>query len=62
MEVLNLFWNAINDIGYLDSDLDINDFIDETYYKAAMEQLLKGNSDNAFYSKIANGGYGSNAE
>ena len=49
MEVLNLFWNAINDIGYLDSDLDINDFIDETYYKAAMEQMLKRNSDNAFY-------------
>lgn len=62
VEAVQTFWKAMNEIGYIDSDLDILSYIDETYYNAAMEQMLEENPDNEFYRELAKGGYGSNAE
>jgi len=56
------FWEAMNEIGYIDSDLDILPYIDETYYNAALEEMLEEHPDNDFYRELAKGGYGSNAE
>ena len=62
VKAVQTFWDAMNEIGYIDSDLNITDYLDETYYNAALEQMLAENPDNDFYKELAKGGYGSNAE
>ncbi len=62
VDAVQTFWDAMNEIKYIDSDLDIMDYVDETYYNTAMEQMLEENPDNTFYQELAKGGYGSNAE
>lgn len=62
VDAVQTFWDAMNEINYIDSDLDIMDYVDETYYNTAMEQMLEENPDNTFYQELAKGGYGSNAE
>ena len=63
VKAVQTFWEAITDIGYVVSDIkDITPYIDETAYKAALEELLAENPDNEFYKEVAKGGYGSNAE
>ena len=62
VDAVQTFWDAMNEIKYIDSDLDIMDYVDETYYNTAMEQMLEENPDNTFYQELAQGGYGSNAE
>ena len=62
VDAVQTFWDAMNEIKYIDSDLDIMDYLDETYYNTAMEQMLEENPDNTFYQELAKGGYGSNAE
>ena len=62
VEAVQTFWNAMNEINYIDSDLDILDYIDETYYNTAMDEMLTENPNNDFYKELAKGGYGSNAE
>ena len=56
------FWDAMNEIGYIDSDLDITKYLDETAFDKALEQMLEENPDNDFYKEVAKGGYGSHAE
>ena len=55
------FWNAMNEIGYIDSDLDIEGYIDSSMYNKALEEMISENPDNTFYQELAKGGYGSNA-
>ena len=62
VDAVQTFWDAMNELKYIDSDLDIMDYVDETYYNTAMEQMLEENPDNTFYQELAKGGYGSNAE
>ena len=62
VDAVQTFWDAMNEIKYIDSDLDIMDYVDDTYYNTAMEQMLEENPDNTFYQELAKGGYGSNAE
>lgn len=62
VDAVQTFWDAMNEIKYIDSDLDIMDYVDETYYNTTMEQMLEENPDNTFYQELAKGGYGSNAE
>lgn len=62
VDAVQTFWDAMNEIKYIDSDLNIMDYVDETYYNTAMEQMLEENPDNTFYQELAKGGYGSNAE
>lgn len=62
VDAVQTFWDAMNEIKYINSDLDIMDYVDETYYNTAMEQMLEENPDNTFYQELAKGGYGSNAE
>lgn len=62
VDAVQTFWDAMNEIKYIDSDLDIMNYVDETYYNTAMEQMLEENPDNTFYQELAKGGYGSNAE
>ena len=62
VDAVQTFWDAMNEIKYIDSDLDIMDYVDESYYNTAMEQMLEENPVNTFYQELAKGGYGSNAE
>lgn len=62
VDAVQTFWDAMNEIKYIDSDLDIMDYVDESYYNTAIEQMLEENPDNTFYQELAKGGYGSNAE
>ncbi len=62
VEAVKTFFDAMNEIGYIDSDLDITEYIDETAYKEALKQMLEENPDNDFYKEVAKGGYGSHAE
>lgn len=55
------FWDAMNEIGYVDSALDINDHIDSSMYDKALQEMMAENPDNSFYQELAKGGYGSNA-
>lgn len=54
------FWNMINDIGYVTSDVDINKHIFEDYYNRAIEEMIAENPDNTFYKEVQKGGYGAN--
>lgn len=62
VKAVQTFWDAMNEIGYIDSDLDITNYIDDSYYKEALNQMLEENPDNEFYKEVAKGGYGSHAE
>ena len=62
VDAVQTFWDAMNEIKYIDSDLDIMDYVDETYYNTAMQQMFEENPDNTFYQELAKGGDGSNAE
>lgn len=62
VKAVQTFWDAMNEIGYIDSDLDITEYIDESCYKEALKQMLEENPDNEFYKEVAKGGYGSHAE
>lgn len=35
VDAVQTFWDAMNEIKYIDSDLDIMDYVDETYYNTA---------------------------
>lgn len=62
VKAVQTFWDAMNEIGYIDSDLDITEYIDESCYDEALKQMLEENPDNEFYKEVAKGGYGSHAE
>lgn len=62
VKAVQTFWDAMNEIGYIDSDLNILDYIDESCYQEALKQMLEENPDNDFYKEVAKGGYGSHAE
>ncbi|WP_265445460.1 ABC transporter substrate-binding protein [Acetivibrio straminisolvens] len=46
------FWELINKSGYINSDLNIEDFIDTSIYKLALEDVLKEYPDDAVYKKL----------
>ena len=54
------FWDAMNEIGYIQSDLDIDKHLRTEFFETAIAELVKENPDNAFYKELAKGGYGSN--
>ena len=56
------FWDMMNEIGYIDSDLDITDYLDTSAYDAAVDEIVEENPDVDFYKEVQKGGYGSNAE
>lgn len=62
VDAVQTFWDAMNEIKYIESDLNVLDYIDETYYDTAMAEMLEENPDNEFYQEVAKGGYGSHAE
>ncbi|NLU48990.1 MAG: ABC transporter substrate-binding protein [Syntrophomonadaceae bacterium] len=45
-------WKQMNDIGYIKSDLDINQHINTDLYKQALEQLAKQNASDEFYKEL----------
>ncbi len=59
---VHTFWNAMNEIGYIQSDLDIDTNLRTEFFDTAIAELIKEEPDNAFYKELAKGGYGSNAE
>lgn len=43
------FWKMMNDTGFVDSDADINQFIDTSIYKDALDSLAAEDPKNAYY-------------
>ena len=48
------FWTEMKAIGYIDSELDIKNFIDVDTYRTALEQVMAENPDVAFYKELQN--------
>ncbi|HHV30737.1 MAG TPA: ABC transporter substrate-binding protein [Clostridium sp.] len=46
------FWDLINKSGYITSDLNIEDYIDTSIYKLALEDVLQQHPDDAVYKKL----------
>jgi len=46
------FWDLINKSGYITSDLNIEDYIDTSIYKLALEDVLKEYPDDEVYKKL----------
>lgn len=46
------FWEMMNKIGYINSTADINQFIDTTVYKQALDEIIKENPNDAFYKSL----------
>ncbi|NLU26044.1 MAG: ABC transporter substrate-binding protein [Hungateiclostridium thermocellum] len=46
------FWDLINKSGYISSDLNIEDFIDTSIYKLALEDVLKEYPNDEVYKKL----------
>ncbi|HWR40225.1 MAG TPA: ABC transporter substrate-binding protein [Patescibacteria group bacterium] len=46
------FWDAMKTAGYLQSDLDINQFVDPSIYKEALQQLRSKYPDNKTYIQL----------
>lgn len=59
-EACTAFWNMMNEIGYITSDLDISPYLYEDLYQQAITEMVAENPDNAFYKEVAKGGYGAN--
>jgi len=48
------FWNEMKAIDYIDSDLDINSFVDTETYAKALDEVIQENQDNNFYLELKN--------
>ena len=47
------FWKDMQDIGYIDaSSINLDDHIDETLYKEALDAVIKENPGDAYYTKL----------
>jgi NitT/TauT family transport system substrate-binding protein len=46
------FWNAMKDAGYIESDLDIADYVNTQLYSAALDGLIQENPENANYAEL----------
>lgn len=46
------FYDAMVDIGYIEGNVDIKDYIDTSLYIEALEQLLEENPDNEVYKEL----------
>jgi NitT/TauT family transport system substrate-binding protein len=46
------FWDAIREIGYIESDINIDDHIDTTPFTSALDSLLAENPGNANYQAL----------
>ena len=46
------YWNIMQETGFIQSDIDIEDHINTTVYEAALTRLLKENPDNESYKKL----------
>ncbi len=51
-EGVRKFWELIKNSGYISSDLDINDFIDTSIYKNALDEIIKQYPDDGVYKKL----------
>ena len=48
------FWNEMKTIRYIESDLDINNFVDTETYTRALDELIQENPGNSFYQDLKN--------
>lgn len=55
------FWNAMNEIGYIKSDIDINQHLQSSFFEEALKELMEEEPSNEFYKELSKGGYSSNA-
>lgn len=46
------FWDLIRQSGYITSDLDINNYIDTTIYKNALDDVIKQYPEEGVYKKL----------
>ncbi len=46
------YYQMMKDSGYIDTDVKIENHIDSTVYKQALEELIKENPDDQFYQKL----------
>ncbi|AKB81419.1 ABC-type nitrate/sulfonate/bicarbonate transport systems, periplasmic component [Methanosarcina barkeri 3] len=46
------YYQMMKDSGYIDTDVKIEDHIDNTVYKEALEELIAENPDDQFYQKL----------
>jgi len=46
------FWEMMNKIGYINSTLDINQYIDTSVYKQALDELARENPNESFYTQL----------
>lgn len=46
------FYQAMIDIGYVDGNVNVNDYIDTTLYEEALAQLIEENPDNQIYQDL----------
>lgn len=51
-EGVQKFWELIKRSGYISSDLDINNFIDTTIYKNALDEVIEKYPDDGVYKKL----------
>lgn len=49
----NKYWNIMQETGFINSDININEHIDTSVYKTALDKLSKDNPDNENYTKLA---------
>lgn len=50
---VNRYWNIMQKTGFITTDIDINDHIDTSVYKAALDRLVKANPENKNYARLA---------
>lgn len=50
---INKYWGIMKQTGFVKSDTDINNHINTTIYKAALDKLIKEDPDNQSYKKLA---------
>ena len=46
------FWNFMKQIGYIESDINIEDHINTAIYKSALESVLKSSPNDEIYTKL----------
>jgi len=46
------FWNVMNKVGYIQSDLKIENFIDTDIYKNSLDKILKENPEDKVYKRL----------
>lgn len=49
----NRYWNIMKETGFINSDITMDDHIDTTVYKTALDRLLKEQPDNRNYKQLS---------